>query len=178
MELKIIGLFAIILAAVFLLSSVKTGKLAGTGEGIKYTGIMCYKVNNRPEVCSHNTYTNLGKNITRDRLGWAVGAPITAIGVGNGTAVAATDVVLNSEINECGLSRGTAGTVSIVQTSTGNFSAQKVFSVTCSAPKVNTTGLYNATSGNFLWAGDTISPEVTNLANGDTLTITWYVWST
>ncbi|MEM5866320.1 MAG: hypothetical protein QXG39_00170 [Candidatus Aenigmatarchaeota archaeon] len=152
----------------------------GIAENIGYKGVMCYQVVRQSgaveQNCIHNVYTNMGKNITRDRLGWAVGSPINVIGVGNGSAPTETSTFLNNEINECGISRS-AGTVSIVETSPGNFSIQKQYSITCFVPKVNITGLYNSTTGNFLFAGATISPEVTNLNSGDTLTITWYIWT-
>jgi len=177
MKLKIIGLFTIVvIAAVLLLSSVKTGKLAGIGEGIKYTGIMCYQVNDNPPVCSPNTYTNFGMNVTRDALTGS--GDVKYISVGNGSAVAAATVALDSEINECGVTSYASGTVTALLTSVGNYSIQKQYSVTCGVPLVNTTGIYNASSGNTLFAGDTISPSVSNLASGDTLTITWYIWST
>jgi len=176
MKLKIVGLFAIVIAAVLLLSSVKTGKLAGIGEGIKYTGIACYQVNDNPPVCSPNTYTNFGKNVTRDAL--TGHGDVKYIAVGNGSAVVAANTTLDWEINECGITNQTAGTVTILDASVGNYSIQLQYSITCGVAVVNTTGIFNKSTGDTLFAGDTISPAVSNLASGDTLTITWYIWST
>jgi len=191
MNLEKIGLFAImIIAAVLLVSSVKTGKIAGIGEGIKYTGIMCYNVQRGElskslghldmlDTCRHNTYTEWGQNVTRDLLMATGGGAVGYISVGNGSGAGPPDNNLSSQINECGISWNDAATLSVQEVSFGNFSAQSSFSITCNVPKVNTTGIFNTTTGGAaqMFAADNFTTAVTNLASGDTLTVTWYIWS-
>lgn len=169
-EILVIPIILVMLLAL----SFSKPQIAILGEGLAHGGMVCVQVNNGPVECSNNLYTNMGKNITRDRLGFAVGAPINYIAVGNGSAATATSTSLPSEITECGLTRA-QGTASIVGTSIGNVSVEKTFTLTCTVPTVNTTGLYNGT-GNFLWAYDSFT-ATGQLNSGDTLKITWYYWT-
>lgn len=180
MKLKIIGLFAIIIVVVAsVFSSVKTGKLAGVGEGIKHTGIMCYQVNDNPDTCQYNAYVSWGKNVTRDLL-MGSNSSVRYISVSNGTGVTSANNI-TGQINECGVTWYKLGTLTVQEVSDGNYSAQAQYSVTCNVPVVNNTGIFNSTDFDnqaSLFAAANFSSEVTNLASGDTLTVTWYIWST
>lgn len=96
------------------------------------------------------------------------------IAVGTGTTTAtATDTQLETEETQNGLTRAT-GTGTQVTTSVANDTSQllKSFSVTGSVA-VTEAGVFNASSAGTLLCRQTFS--AINVANGDTLQITWKV---
>ncbi len=96
------------------------------------------------------------------------------IGVGTGTTAAtATDTALETEETQNGLTRA-AGTGTRVTTTVANDTSQivKSFSVTGSVA-VTESGVLNASSTGVLLCRQTFS--AINVANGDTLQITWKV---
>jgi len=160
----------------------KNNPMSGNSASLDWTGIVC------PEVirvdgtlerleCSHNAITTEGKNHIKVALGDnQVGATAFKYqAVGNGTATAVGDTVLNSEIADCGLARA-AGTY--VSHGDGNWSQTYQWTSTCNNLVVNTTGLFNHTAAG---AADTIladadfSASVT-LQSGDKLNVTYITW--
>jgi hypothetical protein len=116
--------------------------------------------------------TTVGKDAIKGILG--VGQTVAnytwiAVG-GNTSAMAVGDTTLANEFSTCGLTRalGTYGS-----TGTGAWRIEKDFAVTGTCVSINSTALFNASSTGTLLAEDTISN--TNVANGDTLNMTWTV---
>lgn len=96
------------------------------------------------------------------------------IGVGTGvTAATATDTQLGTEVVDSGLIRA-ASTGTLVTTTVANDTAQfvKQFSVTASKA-VTESAVFNALSTGKMLCRQTFS--AINVANGDTLQITWKV---
>lgn len=122
-----------------------------------------------------NLITNAGLALCAGTLnGSGSPAAATYIAVGTGTtAAAATDTTLGTETTTSGLARA-AGTVSLVTTTVTNDTAQvtKQFTATGSVA-VTEAGLLNAASSGTLLARQVFS--AINVANGDTLTITWKI---
>jgi len=119
----------------------------------------------------HNLRTNAGINWQYNQMAGTTAAVCTYIALSNdGTAPAATDTALASEITSNGLSRAngtpthtsnaTSYTVAYTFTATGAQSAQKA-------------GLLNASSSGTLCFENTFSQV--SLNSGDTLTVTWTV---
>lgn len=146
------------------------------GEEMDYGSMVCVYHNGDLVYCKPNTLTNLGKNMTRDRLTYLSGVAVNYIGVGNSTEVNVSSPSLEGEISDCGMDR--AQDTTRLDIATGNWSYNYKFVSTCSNFVVNTTGLFNHTSENsgFL-AGSTFSSGVT-LQSSDELNVTWYVWVT
>jgi len=122
-----------------------------------------------------NLVTTVGKALIAGRINGS-GAPAAAtyIAVGTGTtAAAAGDTTLQTETTTSGLGR-TAGTVSLVTTSTTNDTAQitNTFSVTGTVA-VTESGLFNAASSGTMETHQVFT--AINVVNGDSLTITWKV---
>ena len=122
-----------------------------------------------------NLMTNAGLALVAGRInGSGSPAAATYIAVGTGTtAAAATDTALVTETTTSGLGRA-AGTASLVTTTVTNDTAQVThdFSVTGSVA-VTESGVLNAASTGTLLCRQVFS--AINVANGDTLTITWKV---
>lgn len=185
---------AVLVVAVLYVGLSGNNTPATTQEGqftaIGYNSAVCKEVirvdGTREDLgCKRNLFTNYGKNITRDALGLGSLASVAAIGVSNVTGItqAATDVSLGGEYGAnppaaCGIGRA-AGSYSMVSTSHGNWSISKVFTVSgsgCDSLPVNGTGLYNATSGNNLFAETTFTTATLQI--NDQINVTWYIWVT
>ncbi len=125
-----------------------------------------------------NLITNAGRALVSGLInGSGTPAAATYIAVGTGvTAAAVTDTALGTETTTSGLARA-AGTVSLVTTTVTNDTAQvtKTFSVTGSVA-VTEAGLLNAASAGTLLCHQVFS--AINVANGDSLQITWKVQNT
>jgi hypothetical protein len=122
-----------------------------------------------------NLITNAGRGLISGLInGSGSPAAATFIAVGTGTtAAAAGDTALQTETATSGLSRA-AGTVSLITTSVTNDTAQvtKSFSVSGSVA-VTEAGLLNAASVGTLLCRQVFT--AINVANGDTLQITWKI---
>ncbi len=160
----------------------------GKAVAIGYNSAVCKEVTradgSKEDLgCKHNLFTSMGKDMVRDLLGiYSSLAAVNVISLGNATGAdqGAANVSLGQEYGAnppaaCGLGRA-AGSFSNVTTSAGNWSVSKVFTATCNALNVSATGLYNATSGNFLFAETTFTPAT--LQTNDQINITWYIWVT
>jgi len=141
-----------------------------------HSAVCIYKNNDLTAPCTHNAMMNAGLNWTRDLIGNAGAAgAMKYIAVGNGTnGEVTTQTTLNAEIADTGLQRA-AGTYAVV--GLGNWSISHVFTAGAGASSliVNTTGLFNDTSGGTMFAGKNFANSVT-LQAGDQLNVTWYVW--
>jgi len=121
-----------------------------------------------------NTITNAGLAEVAGLLNGATSGPFDYIAVGTGTTgAAAGDTALETETVDSGLARA-QGTASRITTAQTNDTAQvtKTFSVTGSVA-VTEAGLLDAASSGVLLARQTFS--AINVANGDSLQITWKI---
>jgi len=144
------------------------------GATLIYHSNVCVYKNGELISCSPNVLTNAGKELIEAYLsqGGTLGA-VKYIAVGNGTAPSASSTSLDNEITDCGLARA-AGTYSNV--GTGNWSFSYTWTCTCDGVTVNTTGIFNASSGGTMLAGNSFNPST--LYTNDELTVTWRLWVT
>jgi hypothetical protein len=136
--------------------------------------------------------TNAGKNLIQDYLIGA-GATTTEVkyialcnttnhtdegGLGDGCAQPAVgETYLKGEYFACGLSRA-AGTLTVEESSAGNFSYAKTFTASCNSLEINVTSIFNASAGatQAYFAGNNFTGVT--LETDDQLTVTWYIWVT
>jgi len=119
----------------------------------------------------HNVLTDLGANGIRDYLSGGAGSAINYIAVGNGSDITTSSTSIpGGDITDCGFSRAT-GTLGIQ--GTGNWSFEKIYTSTCDGIVVNTSGMYNASSGDYMFWGDDFTD--CTLQSSDTLKITWNI---
>lgn len=158
---------------------------AATSDKVGYVGIPCIQVTRangevEPQLCTHNIITTLGKNWIKE-MAMGSGAPgnnWTRIAIGgNSSPLAVGDATLGGIWNSCGLANVTGTMVAI---GTGNWSIQNQWTSSCDNSYVNTTGIYNYTTGAGAASGNLLaeaywSPN-TNLMNGDKLNVTYYTW--
>ena len=99
-------------------------------------------------------------------------AAFTYIAVGIGTAPGSTATALASEVTDTGLGRVTAGTVSTIQTTLADDTANWVHVFTATGSKdITEAAIFNASSGGDMLIVGAVSPAA-NMVNGDTLTLT------
>ncbi len=142
------------------------------GENVKWKGKVIVSKNGEVVYEGLNLLTDAGANHIKFCLGQGgcgTGA-FDYIAVGNGSAPTTSSTSLDSEIAESGLSRASGTYTSL---GTGHWKIEKIFSVTGTVNSINSTALFNASSSGTMIAGDTF-PD-TNVANGDSLNITWDV---
>jgi hypothetical protein len=145
---------------------------AAADNGIRFSNQICDTVihpdgTTTQYPCVHNAILTQGRTFIRDFLILAgTKTPMYYMAFGNGTGVAASDTALNAEMVECGMTRA-QGTVIILNTTA--FRVQLSATNTCAASiVVNTTGLYNASSGAMMMFAGNISTPPT-LAQNDQL---------
>ena len=147
-------------------------------SGINYVGIRCMKlISPTGEIlmdeCDNNVITNDGLNHIKYLIGSGVSSgAVDYIALGNGTAPTTSSTNLSEEITNCGLSRS-QGTY--LSNGVGNWSIYKTFTSTCNNVVVNTTALFNATSGGIIFAGDNFTDV--NMQNGYQIQIYWTIWT-
>lgn len=169
----------VLLAFILTISSLNTlsTSITGASETQTYAGYPCVQVvradGTREDVeCGHNLLFNVGKNITRDFLmsGSAAGA-VKTIALCNSSAGCASPTAGGAEAyNEyaaCGLNPQT-GTVSVIASTPGNYTAYYTFTATCDAVKTNVTRIGNSTD---YFAGYAFTERT--LYTSDTLLINW-----
>ena len=123
--------------------------------------------------CDSNVITNDGLNHIKYLIGSGVSSgAVDYIALGNGTAPTQSSTNLSGEITNCGLSRS-QGTY--LSNGVGNWSIYKTFTSTCNNVVVNTTALFNATSGGIIFAGDNFTDV--NMQNGYQIQIYWTIWT-
>lgn len=120
----------------------------------------------KQHVDIHNLVVTAGKNFVASRMVGTASAVMSHMAVGtNGTAAAAGDTALGTELGRVALTSGTAA--NNVATYTATFPAG-----TASGALVE-AGIFNAGAAGTMLARVTFS--VVNKAPGDALTITWTV---
>ena len=99
-------------------------------------------------------------------------AAFTYIAIGEGTAPGSTATALVDEVTDTGLGRVTAGTVSTIQTTLADDTANWVHTFTATGSKTITeAAIFNASSGGDMLIVGAVSPSAP-MVNGDTLTLT------
>jgi len=172
--IAIVGVIGVTLGLnLFVMSSFAASPVAK--ESAVLDGILSVEKNGELIYRGHNTLTNLGKTGIHDRLAMNnIGQNISFLAVGNGTDPAVGDSVLNLEISTCGFYRpGVVGSNFTSVVAVGNWSYEYTFASACNEIVVNTSGMYNASTGSFMFWGDNFSS--TTLQSGDTLKITWNI---
>jgi hypothetical protein len=151
-------------------------------QGIKYNSQVCVYKNDVLVHCGPNLITDAGKNHIKGVLGtWpgaVQGTNVSIIALSNtSTTIGISDTALPGIMaNECGLGmqRGTYYTFG-----TGAWNISYQFTNTCNAAIiVNTTALYNQTSGTGAldFAENTFT--TVTLSQNDNLNVTWGIWVT
>lgn len=125
-----------------------------------------------PNALMNLGFTEVAGLFCSDQAGSHTAFDYIAVGTGT-TAATATQTALITEITNSGMTRATT-TGTLVQVNVANDTAQfvKSFSVTGSAA-VTESGVLNAASDGVMLCRQTFS--AINVANGDTLQITWKV---
>ncbi|AIC14278.1 phage tail fiber protein [Nitrososphaera viennensis] len=123
----------------------------------------------------HNLITNAGKDFIAQQIGASTGlasegAHYIALTT-DGTAPAATDTTLASEITSGGLARA-SGTYAHTS-GTNTFTVSNTFTASATHTNVQKAGLFTASSGGTMMAENTFT--AVSLASGDQLTITWTI---
>ena len=99
-------------------------------------------------------------------------AAFTYIAIGEGTAPGSTATALVDEVTDTGLGRVTAGTVSTIQTTLADDTANWVHVFTATGSKdITEAAIFNAASSGDMLIVGAVSPAA-NMVNGDTLTLT------
>ena len=142
----------------------------GTTQTISFHTQVCVYKNGVPIGCNHNILTNAGKDHIKYLLGVGLNSPAIYLALGNTTAPTETDTSLPGEITGCGLDRA-QGTY--YSNGVGNWTISHTWTSSCTIT-VNTTGLYNATSGGTFFSGTSFSSV--DLQADDQLTINYTIW--
>jgi len=166
------NLLALPSIVLLLLGTLAVTSISG-GEGIRYHSMVCVYKNGELIQCDHNVLTNNGKDLIQSYLSGGAGAAVDYIALGNGSAPTSTSTTLDNEITTSGLARA-QGSVSSV--GTGNWSLNHQWTSTGDNIVVNTTALFNASSGGTMFAGNEFT-DVT-LQKDDKINVTWWVWVT
>jgi hypothetical protein len=127
---------------------------------------------NTPNALMNLGFKEVAGLFNTDQAGSYTAFDYVAVGTGTTTATA-TDTTLETEITDSGLARA-AGTGTSATTNVTDDTAQFLKSFTVTGSKaVTESGILNAASTGTLLCRQTFS--AINVANGDTLQITWKV---
>jgi len=150
-----------------------------TAGSIAYHSMVYISLNGKEIYKSPNIVVDSGLNYIkqctgRGQCGSAAAGNFSYIALGNITSGGqdTTDTSLANEWASCGLTRG-AGVYTDI--GTGNWSLSKVWTAT-GACLVNTTGLFNATSGDTMFAENNFT--TVSLQANDQINVTWTIWVT
>jgi hypothetical protein len=195
-----------------LTTNLPTTTVNSAGASYTHVGYACYKVRKAGEpasvlyegydTCSHNVYTNFGKNATVEYLFGAAASKgaftVISVGVANNSQTSTDRCIANltgagAGCEDYGTNGFTpiAGTMALVRSGGGidfgNVSITTTFTCTsCSSTVINATGLYNATTftagGNNTNAGGlTLFAEANftaaTLQTNDQINVTWFIWT-
>ena len=132
--------------------------------------------------CSHNLFTDSGRNATRDILGTSVNlSAFNYIALCNMTASAESPPCLEPRVNDTelegeysagGLSRALS-TYTELSATAGNWTISTTFTATADDLTTNTTGLFNDSALGILFAENTFT--TVTLQTDDQLTINWTI---
>ncbi|MCD6572260.1 MAG: hypothetical protein J7K62_03210 [Thermoplasmata archaeon] len=121
--------------------------------------------------CSSNVITESGLNHIKYLLGTGISSDaVKYIALGNGTAPTSTSTSLNNEITNCGLTRA-EGTYT--SNGVGNWNISKTWTSTCDGVPINTTALFNASSGGTIFAGHNFGTRI--VYSNDQIQINWNI---
>lgn len=172
-------LLATLLGVFVFANSLGISNVASPSQGIVHGDEWCAQITRadgtiEAPFCGKNTYTNAGKNATRDYIGaGSGGAAFDYIALGNASAPTATDTTLGNEYTDGGLSRA-QGTYYSLATN-GNWTIGYTFTATADNLLVNTTGIFNASSSGVMFAGFSFADAT--LQTNDQITINATIWS-
>lgn len=125
-----------------------------------------------PNALTNTGFTEVAGLFCSDQSGSYTAFDYIAVGTGT-TAATATNTQLGTEETQNGLTRA-ASTGTLVQVNVANDTAQLVKSFTVTGNvAVTESGVFNASSAGTMLCRQTFS--AINVANGDTLQITWKV---
>ena len=125
-----------------------------------------------PNALTNTGFTEVAGLFCSDQAGSHTAFDYIAVGTGT-TAATATNTELETEETENGLTRAaTTGTLTTINVSNDTAQFVKSFSVTGSVA-VTESGVFNAASAGVMLCRQTFS--AINVANGDTLQLTWKV---
>lgn len=172
------GAFAVLLFLAFIVTSSPSPNVVSQTQGLHHGDHWCTQILRadgtlESPVCGENTYTNAGKNATRDYLWGTAGANFDYLALGNKTATSSTSTTLDGEYAGGGLQRAQGTIYNLAQA--GNVTVSKTFTSTANNLLVNTTALFNATSGGTLFAGFSFTSAT--LQTGDKIIINATIWS-
>ena len=180
---KTMPIFLLAVVAAFVAGTMFSFTPANTGIGdtLSYKAKICACKNSGEcfeglpgASCKFNVLTNAGKEAIEDYLvsyGNVAGANFTYLAVGNGTAPVAANTSLSDEITTGGLARAAA---TVTDWGDGNWSLLKQWTASATHYSVNSTGIFNESSGGTFFAGGTYT--AVNLEANDQLTINYSVW--
>lgn len=181
MKNNVIAIAIALLALGLVANAVASLQMANKGgtptDSFNWNGLICACKNSNGVCyeglaganCNHNVITNVGKDAIEDRM-FNNGTSFNYLAVGNGTVPAVADTTLNNEIATGGLSRA-VGTY--YSNGVGNWSLVKTYTASATLVSVNSTAIFNLSSGGTMLAGGTFSN--TNLNSGDTLTVNYTI---
>jgi hypothetical protein len=139
-------------------------------EGLKYDGMVCVYKNNQLVECRHNIIVNNGKDLIETMASGAYLA-VSNISVANCTGAcvqAAADTTLSGQWTTCGLVEA-IGTY--VAQGIGMWNITYQWTSTCDTVNVNSTGLFNNTGANRMFAQTNFTNVV--LQTNDRINVTW-----
>jgi len=132
------------------------------------------------EPCTHNLFTTVGKNWTRDVIGnWAGGGQaMKFIATGNGSATQCTNAATLAGETPSGAWSGTyrTGSYAVNPAYNGNWTVSAVYTANEAINGLNSTALFNASSSGTMFACNNFT--TVNLIANDQLNITWFLWVT
>lgn len=176
---------SVVLVAVVASSVPHSSDSSDSAAIFKYRSNVCASVDRTDGTeytlpCSHNFFTENGKNIIRDLLGGAgVVAPgiagtlsnVSQIAVGN-VSNAFTDATQFYQDSGLINKSGTFAIVTGVTNQDGNWSISASFTSTADSKYINGTGIYNGSStGALIFANNTFTAVTLN--TNDVITIRW-----
>jgi len=144
---------------------------------LNYGAVVCIKIIRADGTiedvgCSGNVVTEAGLNHIKYLVGeGASSEAVKYLALGNGSAPTISSTYLDNEITNCGLARA-EGTYT--SNGVGNWTRSKTWTCTCDGVYVNTTALFNATSGGTMFAGYSFSTRI--LYENDQLQESWTIW--
>ena len=178
-----IGLLDLSLLAVILFAPIISieGIESGYGEGIdtgKVRGQVTRAIfDDTGKLIDQYTIPNLITTAGLNHIKFMTGAGVASgavdyIALANGTSPVIGSTTLDAEWASCGLSRSQA---TYYSNGDGNWTMAVTFTATADGCQVNTTGIFNATSGGTMFAGDTYSSTDTLNTNYQ-LQQNWTFW--
>lgn len=151
--------------------SVRSEKEVPKYQEYKLIGTICAWKNGEPLGCKDNVGTDDGRELIEDYMQGGNFAAVNDIALGNTSTPTTSSTSHPGEITDCGLARASASTT--YDNGIGNWTVEYVWnSITCDGVLVNTTGVYNQTSGGTYVCGGALATGAT-VSTPDTLTLNY-----